>query len=207
MRKSTCLLLCLTLACFCLFGAARAGEAPLYVMQDHHRMLLEGRDIFTYDSAEILTLRHARGMTDDEGILGWVYSVDGTDDGIKAMGLYYQFNGLQVMAMITDSPTSASEREALLNEWYAQSAHEQVWPVVAVHIQEPGISGPLGIQIGMTLEELMVLPVRFELCPDTTAITHREDAYVAYYQDIDIYKIYAYVNRGSVARCYVTRAF
>lgn len=144
MRKPVCLLCCLALGCSCLFGAALAGEAPALVIRDDEHMLLESRDVFSYDSSELHNLRHKRGLTDDQEIGSWGFVGDFAEDYNGVLALYFPFDGFQVVTATNGSTVRNNEEVAsLLNAWYAHPDDRMICPVVAVYVDKPGIIGRL----------------------------------------------------------------
>jgi hypothetical protein len=205
MRKITCLLLCLTLACFCLSGAVLAEKISLHMIEDQERMLLEGRDIFTYDSAEIHGLWLAQGFADGESIgsIGL-----GGDEFDSVAGLYFPFDDFLVLTLAVTSESPESLMYSLSND---QIAQQMRLPVVSVAIHETGITGPFGIQIGMSLEELMALPLCFAQHPafDPTFPGY-DDCLFAHYQEVNeqtggmaTYDVGVFIENDIVTYCHV----
>lgn len=205
MRKSTCLLLCLSLACSCLFGAALAGNTPLHMIRDDERMLLGGRDIFSYSASELYVLWNKWGPADDERIR--LIGLRGDDyKGFEALD--FPFVEFEALALAVTSEPPDPSLHSMLSGQIAQQAN---YPVVRISISEPGTAGPFGIHVGMAAEELTALPLHYAQHPSLDAVSDDfDDWLLAHYQDIDertggidTYELQILLANGAVSYFYV----
>ena len=215
MRIITCVLLSLALAGSCLAGAALAdkaanqdaGKAPLHVIQDAERMLLEGRDIFSFTSSEIYAARLAQGLDDKEAV-GAIGFGDDFDEG--AYGFHIPLDGCQVLTLTVGSEPPD---ESLAGLMFAEIAQRMDCPVVSVHVDGAGVAGPFGIEVGMTVEEVTAKPLDFLRLPvsddwdfgyDTLfLLSYRDDQ--AQDGGDGICKLEVYAKDGAVTGYYVAR--
>jgi len=200
-------LLCFSLAFTCLFGAAPAGEAvhkaTLRVIQDSERMTLEGRDIFSYNSAEIYAMRRARGLTDDQEIANWGFVGDSMEENKGTLAFYFPLDGFEILAMINDSEARTIEEvAALLDAWRIRPA-DHVFPVAAVYVNAPGIHGPFGVEVGMAVEALIAALPDIGQSPVVGQDLPYDTALALYYVDSaphpaggDLYVLNAYAKDG-----------
>ncbi|MCL2812412.1 MAG: hypothetical protein FWD25_11085 [Clostridia bacterium] len=207
MRKLPCLLLCLALAWASLSGLVVAEEAQFYMIQDDERMLLEGRDIFSYDSSELYTMWRAWGPADDERI-GSIGLGGGEDEypGFVALDFPFAEFGVLALAVISEPPDPSVH--GMLNGQIAQQAN---YPVVGISVHEPGAIGPLGIHVGMATKEVKALPLHYTQHPSLDEVSDDfDDWLIAYFQDInkqtggiDTYELQVLVANGVVSYFYV----
>lgn len=150
--------LCLLLS-ICLHAPALALETPSYAIEDGKRMLLDGRDIFSYDSGEIYQQFHSDlirfpGESDNSSSLPGIGYIGYADEEKppNGIGLSFHFPSFVVSAL-SETPETQARRDALT----ALPLGQTEYPVVSVIINGPDVIGPFGVTAGMTLQELWTM--------------------------------------------------
>lgn len=181
-------------------GLALATDTPLRVIQGEERMMLEGKDIFTYTSGELSILWEASEHSGEFSI-DQIASAD-ADEANQMPGLYIPFEEFQVFAFSTDE-NAAETREAL----HALPLTETQYPVASVTLTDSGAIGPFGIEVAMTVETLQsLLPELSEAMLDVGA-TGYDASYTMRYQDAqgNTFVIEVLTLLDMVSHCTITR--
>lgn len=184
-----------------LLGVSLATNGTLHTMQDEERMMLDGKDVFACSSGELYTLWKSSEIPEGASI-GYIgYVGDGMEDEVP--GLHFPFVGFDIMTY-SDGADAKENRERLIS----MPLEETQYSVSYVSITEPGIAGPFGIEIGMTVGTLR------SLLPELTeeALDVEKDGYdmmyTARYQnsaDSATYSIKVYSLYDMVSYCIVSR--
>ncbi|NLO85510.1 MAG: hypothetical protein GX096_08790 [Clostridiales bacterium] len=183
-----------------IMGLALATDTPIRVIQGEERMMLEGKDIFTYTSGELCILWEATELP-DELLIKQIDSAD-EDEASQIPGLYIPFEEFQVLTFSADED-AAENREML----HALPLTETQYPVTCVTLKDSGAIGPFGIEVGMTVETLQsLLPESSEETLNAGA-TGYDASYTMRYQDVqgNIFVIEVLTLLDMVSHCTITR--
>ncbi len=167
----------------CVISAALATDGNLRVIQDDECMLLEGKDIFAYTSGELYTIWEAARKDPtfpEEASIG--YSGDDEDDKKEgeqeATGFFFPFDGFEVMTVQPEADAQENGAEPT-----APLVEQTKYPVKIVSIRDTRVSGPFGLEVGMTLATAQDLLPELSRNTQDVAVDKEYESYIMRYQD------------------------
>ncbi len=146
MRTFLSILLCVLL--LTTLSGSVSAENPMLATTADYGMLLDGKDFFSYTSSELYALWKEHGLTNREVRISGVEA----EDKSPFITLWFRFENFDIIAVLND-PEVLATRETLA-ELSADQLAAMDFPAGTLAVNVPGIIGPFGVEVGMSIEEL-----------------------------------------------------